>query len=74
LEIPKAGIEVLLDNINAPLNAGLYLVAIDFEPSAFDSLSLFEVCEQTAIAAAKVEHAAIGFDPSLDYFLIRTHR
>jgi hypothetical protein len=74
LKIPKAGIEVLLDDINAPLNAGLYFVTIDFEPGAFDSFGLLEVCEQTAVTTAEIEHSTIRLNPTLYYLLIRTHR
>ena len=74
LKITQTLVQILFNDIDSTLYAALYLIGVDLEPNAAHVFGLSNVLEQRAVAAAKIEHATVLRDPTLNDFLIRTHR
>jgi hypothetical protein len=73
-EHPQAGVEVLLDHVDAVLHAFGDVVVADLDPVAAAGLRVAQMCEQRAVAAAEVEHATAGPYPVGDLLQVGAQR
>src|SRR3546814_7789764 len=72
-EVAQAQVEVLLDDVDARVDAGGDVVRVDFQAVAADLLVIAQPGQQLAIAAAEVENSAAGRNPLLDDVQIGAH-
>jgi hypothetical protein len=66
-------VQVLLNDRYPAAHAGRDVIRTDFQAIAGGLFFLLEVIQQGAVATAKVQHVAAGFDPLLDDFQIGSH-
>src|SRR5690554_1559769 len=71
--VQSLSIEILLDHRDPAIHAGGYVVGINFQTKPAGIALTLEKIEESAVAAAKVEHMMPRFYPLLDDFKIRPH-
>ena len=72
-KVAQPQVQVLLDDIDALLDAGVDLVRTDLQAIAGDVLVLLEPGQQLAVATAQVQYSAVFGDPLLDDFQVGSH-